>query len=83
MKITHLLLTTLFAFATCATVAADEDKTPQTEPQTEQASQAPQMSEIPKMKEQGKRIAELMQKIQDVKDPAERKRMLAEATCPQ
>lgn len=46
-------------------------------------NQPPQMSEIPKIKEQGKRMAELMQKIQDVKDPAERKRMLAEATCPQ
>ena len=83
MKITHLLLITLFAFVSCAPAAADEDKTPRADTQTGQASQAPQMSEIPKMKEQGKRIAELMQKIQDVKDPAERKRMLAEATCPQ
>ena len=83
MKITNLLLTTLLACATCAPASADDDKTLKADTQSGQASQAPQMSEIPKMKEQGKRIAELMQKIQDVKDPAERKRMLAEATCPQ
>lgn len=83
MKITHLLCITLLAFATGGLAAADEDKTPKADAQTGQANQLPQMSEIPKMKEQGKRIAELMQKIQDVKDPAERKRMLAEATCPQ
>lgn len=83
MKITHLLFITLLAFANCAPAAADEDKAPKADNQTGQTSQTPQMSEIPKMKEQGKRIAELMQKIQEVKDPAERKRMLAEATCPQ
>ena len=48
-----------------------------------QTGAAPQMSEIPKMQEQGKRMAELMEKIKEVTDPAERKRILAEATCPQ
>ena len=48
-----------------------------------QTGEAPQMSEIPKMQEQGKRMAELMEKIKEVTDPAERKRILAEATCPQ
>lgn len=83
MKKPHLLFIVLLAFSHSVLAAADEDKTPKADTQAGQTNQAPQMSEIPKMKEQGKRMAELMQKIQDVKDPAERKRMLAEATCPQ
>jgi hypothetical protein len=35
------------------------------------------------MQEQGKRMAALMEKIKEVTDPAERKRLLAEAVCPQ
>jgi hypothetical protein len=41
------------------------------------------MSEIPTMKEQGKRMASLMEKIHEITDPAERKRIMAEAMCPQ
>jgi len=43
----------------------------------------PALSDIPIMQEQGKRMAALMEKIQEITDPAERKRMLAEAVCPQ
>lgn len=86
MKILHLPLITMLAIAMLAVaipaIAADE-KEAQGNAQSVTTNQSPQMSEIPKMKEQGKRMAELMQKIQEVKDPAERKRMLAEATCPQ
>lgn len=84
MKILHLLCSASFVIAnSMPAMAADDDKALKTEAQTEAPTQAPQMSEIPTMKAQGKRMAELMQKIQDVKDPAERKRMLAEAMCPQ
>lgn len=83
MKTPALLFIILAAIAASTAAAADDNKASTVDAQTAPPSQTPQMSEIPKMKEQGKRIAELMQKIQDVKDPAERKRMLAEATCPQ
>lgn len=43
----------------------------------------PGLSDIPTMQQQGKRMAMLMEKIQEIKDPAERKRLLAEAVCPQ
>ena len=48
-----------------------------------QSPKAPEMSEIPTMKEQGKRMASLMEKIHEITDPAERKRIMAEAMCPQ
>lgn len=83
MKVLHLLCSASLVVAALPALAADDDKAVKTEPQAATTSQAPQMSEIPTMKAQGKRMAELMQKIQEVKDPAERKRMLAEATCPQ
>lgn len=83
MKILHLLCSASLVIIALPAMAADDDKALKTEAQATPANQAPQMSEIPTMKAQGKRMAELMQKIQDVKDPAERKRMLAEATRPQ
>ncbi len=46
-------------------------------------AEAPGMSEIPKMKEQGQRMASLMQQLEKETDPAVRKRILAEAMCPQ
>ena len=48
-----------------------------------QSPKPPEMSEIPTMKEQGKRMASLMEKIHEITDPAERKRIMAEAMCPQ
>ncbi len=45
--------------------------------------QAPAMSEIPTMKEQGERMATLMERLTRETDPAERKRIMAEAVCPQ
>ncbi len=83
MKILHLLCSASLVIAALPVMAAEDDKASKSEAQDTPTNQAPQMSEIPTMKAQGKRMAELMQKIQDVKDPAERKRMLAEATCPQ
>ncbi len=83
MKILHLLCSASLMIAALPAMAVDDDKASKSEAQATPTSQAPQMSEIPTMKAQGKRMAELMQKIQEVKDPAERKRMLAEATCPQ
>jgi hypothetical protein len=75
--------TMLLIIAACPAVFAAEKEISQAAPQNDQATKPPQMSDIPTMQEQGKRITALMEKIQSVTDPAERKRMLAEATCPQ
>ena len=61
----------------------NEDKKPDNSLSITLAPKAPEMSEIPTMKEQGKRMASLMEKIHEITDPAERKRIMAEAMCPQ
>lgn len=62
---------------------SSEGKKPDNPPTITHSPKAPEMSEIPTMKEQGKRMASLMEKIHEVTDPAERKRIMAEAMCPQ
>lgn len=47
------------------------------------SGQAPAMSDIPTMKVQGERMATLMERLTKETDPAERKRIMAEAICPQ
>ena len=61
---------------------ADEQANPQPAPSGSTGT-TPAMSEIPKMKEQGERMAALMEKLTKETDPAERKRIMAEAICPQ
>ncbi len=63
--------------------ALAEDQEKQVAPQLKTAGEAPAMSEIPKMKEQGERMAVLMEKLTKDTHPAERKRIMAEAICPQ
>ncbi len=60
-----------------------EEQEQQGSPQLKTAGETPAMSEIPKMKEQGERMAVLMEKLTKETDPAERKRIMAEAICPQ
>lgn len=45
--------------------------------------QAPQMSDIPVMKQQGERMAVLMEQLSKESDPEVRRRIMAEAVCPQ
>lgn len=45
--------------------------------------QTPQMSEIPVMKQQGERMAVLMEQLSKESDPEVRRRIMAEAVCPQ
>lgn len=61
---------------------AEEQEKPAA-PQLKTGGETPAMSEIPKMKEQGERMAVLMEKLTKETDPAERKRIMAEAICPQ
>ncbi len=44
---------------------------------------APQLSDNPKMKAEGKRLAALMEKLQKESDPEERRKIMSEAMCPQ
>ncbi len=77
---------TLFLMACAATLSmgtlamADDKASPPAQPSS---AGAPAMSEIPTMKEQGERMAVLMEKLTKETDPAERKRIMAEAVCPQ
>ena len=43
----------------------------------------PQLSDNPKMKAEGKRLAALMEKLQKESDPEERRKLMSEAMCPQ
>lgn len=45
--------------------------------------QPPQMSEIPTMKQQGERMAVLMEQLSKESDPEVRRKIMAEAMCPQ
>ncbi len=67
----------------CSLPALAEEQETQSAPQAKTAGETPAMSEIPKMKEQGERMTVLMEKLTKETDPAERKRIMAEAICPQ
>jgi hypothetical protein len=45
--------------------------------------ETPAMSEIPTMKQQGQRMAVLMQQLSKESNPDIRRRIMAEAMCPQ
>ena len=85
MKPTNLFFAALFALCANQSALADpqEEKPTTTQSQVSKPGTAPQMSEIPVMQEQGQRMATMMEKLTHITDPAERKRILAEAMCPQ
>ena len=84
MKISTLICSfILLALSLSSWAESNEEKKPNNLPSITQTPKAPEMSEIPTMKEQGKRMAMLMEKIHEITDPAERKRIMAEAMCPQ
>ena len=84
MKISTLFCSCVLLTMCNASWAESNDfKKADNPPTITQSPKAPEMSEIPTMKEQGKRMASLMEKIHEITDPAERKRIMAEAMCPQ
>ena len=84
MKISSLVCSYVLLMLSSASWAESSDtKKANNPPPITQLPKAPEMSEIPTMKEQGKRMASLMEKINEITDPAERKRIMAEAMCPQ
>lgn len=84
MKIAILVCScVLLVLASASWAESNEVNKKDNPPTITQSPKAPEMSEIPTMKEQGKRMASLMEKIREITDPAERKRIMAEAMCPQ
>jgi hypothetical protein len=84
MKISTLVCScVLLVLSSACWAESSEVKKADNPPPITQSPKAPEMSEIPTMKEQGKRMAALMEKIHEITDPAERKRIMAEAMCPQ
>jgi hypothetical protein len=84
MKISNLVCCYVLLVLSSASLAESSDIKKLDNPQPiKQSPKTPEMSEIPTMKEQGKRMASLMEKIHEITDPAERKRIMAEAMCPQ
>ena len=85
MKSTVLFLAALFALCANQSALAEskEESLTTTQSPASKPGTAPQMSEIPVMQEQGQRMATMMEKLTHITDPAERKRILAEAMCPQ
>ena len=73
----------LLGLAQSSWAESSEVKKADNPPTITQSPKPPEMSEIPTMKEQGKRMASLMEKIHEITDPAERKRIMTEAMCPQ
>jgi len=62
--------------------AADKDEKPGAAPASK-AGETPAMSEIPAMKAQGERMATLMEQLSKESNPEIRRRIMAEAVCPQ
>lgn len=63
--------------------AEGADTPPPASTTSEQPATLPPMSELPHMKAEGARIAALMERLTKETDPAERRRIMAEVTCPQ
>ncbi len=75
----------VMALALPLSPALADDKAPQPAfpAPAAKTGEAPAMSEIPTMRAQGERMAVLMEKLTKESDPEERRRIMAEAMCPQ
>lgn len=63
-------------------LASDKEEKPAAAPSSK-PGETPAMSEIPTMKAQGERMATLMEQLSKESDPEIRRRIMAEAVCPQ
>ena len=82
MKTSYVIIITLMLGASLSAQASDKEEKPTPEPQLS-VGQTPAMSEIPTMKQQGERMAVLMQQLSKESNPDIRRRIMAEAMCPQ
>ncbi len=82
----RILAATLCALALSALAqAADkEQKSESLQPiQATPEAKRPSMADMPFMKEEAKRLAALMERLQKETDPAERRKIMAETSCTQ
>jgi hypothetical protein len=82
----QILVATLCALALLASAqAADKEQKSESPQPTQAAPEAkrPSMADMPFMKEEAKRLAALMERLQKETDPAERRKIMAETTCAQ
>jgi len=82
MKTSYVIIITLMLGASLVAQASDKEEKPTPEPQLS-VGETPAMSEIPTMKQQGERMAVLMQQLSKESNPDIRRRIMAEAMCPQ
>jgi hypothetical protein len=82
MKTSYVIIITLMLGASLSAQASDKEEKPTPEPQLS-VGQTPAMSDIPTMKQQGERMAVLMQQLSKESNPEIRRRIMAEAMCPQ
>ncbi len=82
MKTSYVMIATLALVASLSAQASDKEEKPTPEPQISVAA-TPAMSEIPTMKQQGQRMAVLMEQLSKESNPDIRRRIMAEAMCPQ
>jgi hypothetical protein len=82
----RILAATLCGFALSALAqAADKEQKSEFPQPTQAAPEAkrPSMADMPFMKEEAKRLAALMERLQKETDPAERRKIMAETSCAQ
>ena len=82
MKTIYVMIATLALVASLSAQASDKEEKPTPEPQIS-VGETPAMSEIPTMKQQGQRMAVLMEQLSKESNPDIRRRIMAEAVCPQ
>ena len=82
MKTIYLIIIILALSAAASVSASENEEKPSTEPQVT-LGETPAMSEIPTMKQQGQRMAVLMEQLSKESNPDIRRRIMAEAMCPQ
>jgi hypothetical protein len=82
----HILVSTLCALVLSVSAqAADKDQKSEP-PRSAEAAPTPRsssMADIPSVKEEAKRLAALMERLQKETDPAERRKIMAETSCAQ
>jgi hypothetical protein len=82
----RILAATLCALALSALAQAADKEQKSESPQPTQAApegKRPSMADMPFMKEEAKRLAALMERLQKETDPAERRKIMAETSCTQ
>ena len=84
-KLSLLVAAFSLMLGTLACAETSEAQQPASQSPASQATAPahPQLSDNPKMKAEGKRLAALMEKLQKESDPDERRKIMSEAMCPQ